>query len=158
MQEAKAYWQKPILLGQDASVTDPTEAARQHLADTIMKEGASLKALSRAINKNDAYLQQYIQRGKPRWLSETDRTVLERELPSLNPEKLRPPIPISRPGKRSSGSSGDGHNKPQVYLPPGSKLVDEPGLLHGLALLESLRDSTDWDLVISVLRQFAARS
>ena len=48
-------------------------AAIQGLA---AKAGVSLAALSRMLGRNDAYLQQFVQRGTPRVLAEADRRQL----------------------------------------------------------------------------------
>jgi len=54
------------------SQTDP----RQRLQELAMQGGVSLAGLSRLIGKNDAYLQQFVKRGSPRKLEETDRARL----------------------------------------------------------------------------------
>lgn len=51
---------------------DP-EQQRSALAALIDERGASLAELSRVIGRNAAYLQQYLQRGSPRLLAESDR-------------------------------------------------------------------------------------
>ena len=47
---------------------------REYLFRTIKKNrNFNLRSLSRSLNKNDAYLQQYIQRGSPNYLPEEER-------------------------------------------------------------------------------------
>ena len=47
--------------------------ARSTLAGLAVEAGASLAWLSRALGRNDAYLQQFVKRGTPRRLDEEDR-------------------------------------------------------------------------------------
>nr|WP_246587115.1 S24 family peptidase [Stakelama flava] len=42
----------------------------------VVEHGESYAALSRMIGRNDAYLQQYVRRGSPRMLAESDRRAL----------------------------------------------------------------------------------
>lgn len=49
---------------------------RKVLQDLAAKAGVSLAALSRMLGRNDAYLQQFVQRGTPRVLAERDRSYL----------------------------------------------------------------------------------
>ena len=53
-------------------LSDPRKA----LAALTLDRGESLAALSRLIGRNPAYLQQFVTRGSPRRLSETDRQIL----------------------------------------------------------------------------------
>ena len=46
------------------------------LVALVAARGDSLAALSRMIGRNDAYLQQYVTRGSPRFLAEADRRLL----------------------------------------------------------------------------------
>jgi phage repressor protein C with HTH and peptisase S24 domain len=54
--------------------TDP----RRKLLELAEERGVPLSRLSRLIGKNDAYLQQFVRRGSPRKLEETDRGMLAR--------------------------------------------------------------------------------
>jgi hypothetical protein len=56
---------------------DP-DAQRAALEALIAETGASLSELSRLLGRNLAYLQQYLVRGTPRLLSESDRGLLAR--------------------------------------------------------------------------------
>jgi len=56
------------------SGTDP----RQRLLELSEERGVPLSRLSRLIGKNDAYLQQFVRRGSPRKLEESDRGKLAR--------------------------------------------------------------------------------
>jgi phage repressor protein C with HTH and peptisase S24 domain len=51
---------------------------RERLAELARERGSSLAALSRMLNRNSAYLQQYITKGSPRKLEEADRRKLAR--------------------------------------------------------------------------------
>jgi hypothetical protein len=52
--------------------------ARKYLADALRELGIDMAVASDAINKNHAYIQQYIKREKPRWLPEQVRDLLVR--------------------------------------------------------------------------------
>jgi repressor LexA len=54
------------------------EAQRAALEALIGETGASLSELSRLLGRNAAYLQQYLVRGSPRLLAESDRALLAR--------------------------------------------------------------------------------
>src|ERR671914_564324 len=54
---------------------DESRAALQRL---IERNGEDYAGLSRLLGRNPAYIQQYIRRGSPRRLAETDRRVLAR--------------------------------------------------------------------------------
>ena len=53
-------------------------AIREHLDALIRDSGDAYAAVSRLIGRNPAYIQQFIRRGTPRRLSETDRRLLAR--------------------------------------------------------------------------------
>jgi phage repressor protein C with HTH and peptisase S24 domain len=55
-----------------------TEASRRRLLALAEGRGVSLSALSRMIDKNSSYLQQFVNRGSPRKLEEGDRAMLAR--------------------------------------------------------------------------------
>ena len=52
--------------------------ARKRLAELATEKGASLASLSRMLDRNTTYLQQYISKGSPRKLEEEDRRKLAR--------------------------------------------------------------------------------
>jgi transcriptional regulator with XRE-family HTH domain len=54
------------------------DAPRRRLAALAEERGVSLSSLSRLIGKNPSYLQQFLRKGSPRKLEETDRLVLSR--------------------------------------------------------------------------------
>ena len=54
------------------------DPARQRLIDLAERRGTSLSALSKLIGRNASYLQQFIRKGSPRKLEETDRATLAR--------------------------------------------------------------------------------
>ncbi len=56
----------------------PIPDPRQALVDLCERQGVSLAALSTLIGRNPSYLQQYVRKGSPRRLAETDRGVLAR--------------------------------------------------------------------------------
>jgi repressor LexA len=53
-----------------------TADPRAVLDALVIKSGESFAALSRMLQRNDAYLQQYVKRGTPRLLAERDRKLL----------------------------------------------------------------------------------
>lgn len=82
-------------------ITDP----RARLLDLANERGVSLSGLSELIGRNSTYLQQFIRKGSPRKLEETDRSTLahffgvaESELGAPE-EKYR----VDLPAKRSRG-------------------------------------------------------
>ncbi|MES2754152.1 MAG: S24 family peptidase [Pseudomonadota bacterium] len=52
------------------------EQVRANLIAAVERSGISLLRLSRMIGRNDAYLQQFVQRGSPRRLPERERSIL----------------------------------------------------------------------------------
>lgn len=56
------------------------DAVRGVIARLAVERGASLSELSRLLGRNPAYMQQFIERGSPRRLSEGDRATLARYL------------------------------------------------------------------------------
>jgi lambda repressor-like predicted transcriptional regulator len=70
----------------------PVDAPRALVAAAVLQTGGNLAELSRAIGKNHAYLQQYLERGIPRVLSEDVREKLA-VLLDLNPDQLRGTVP-----------------------------------------------------------------
>lgn len=73
-------------------VTATPEEARANLRRRAAERGYSLAELSRILDRNVAFVQQYIERGSPRILHEDDRLMLaqllvidERELGAREP-------------------------------------------------------------------------
>lgn len=58
------------------AVSDPQVDARQRLLELSQERGASLASLSKLLDKNASYLQQFIKKGSPRKLEERDRKTL----------------------------------------------------------------------------------
>ncbi|MEY4238511.1 MAG: hypothetical protein RL339_1112 [Pseudomonadota bacterium] len=76
-----------------------TADPRQRLLQLATERGASLSALSDLIGRNSTYLQQFIRKGSPRKLEETDRRTLARffgvdESELGAPEEFSSPQPI----------------------------------------------------------------
>jgi phage repressor protein C with HTH and peptisase S24 domain len=88
--------------------TDP-RARLLHLANV---RGASLSGLSELIGRNSTYLQQFIRKGSPRKLEETDRRTLARFFGVDEAE-------LGAPEEKSSGVAGK---------PPRGEWVDVPRL------------------------------
>ena len=82
-------------------------AARRYLAAELPL-GCWATVSRNELGRSHAFLQQYIRRGKPRFLGETDRNTLVR-LYDLDPDMLLPPSPsvgIARSGKKRRGKRG----------------------------------------------------
>ena len=87
------------------------DPARQRLMELADGRGVSLSSLSKLIGRNASYLQQFIRKGSPRKLEETDRATLARffgvgedELGAPEMEDISPPLPKSV-GKTPSSRS-----------------------------------------------------
>ena len=83
---------------------DPATAARQYLEASL--PFGQWAVVSRAIGRNHAYIEQYIRRGKPKYLGETDRERLV-ELYGIDGARLRPPkrpalTPVIRPREKTA--------------------------------------------------------
>src|SRR5947209_2139423 len=73
-----SYWKNPIRI---ATIPDMEgDIERNRLAALIAERGADLKAISLAIGRNHAYLQQYLKKGVPRHLPPAVRGALARHL------------------------------------------------------------------------------
>lgn len=87
---------------------DPRSALKALVAD---RPGESLASLSRLIGRNDAYLQQWAERGSPRVLAERDRALLARYL-GVGEDVLGGPVPppatVRVPRRDARASAGPG--------------------------------------------------
>jgi hypothetical protein len=92
------------------------DEARATLQRLCSERGESLAALSRLVGRNDAYLQQYLRKGTPRRLPETERRTLARYFaipdamlggpgaaPDATPGAL---VPVRRSAVRASAGPG----------------------------------------------------
>ena len=83
---------------------------RAAVARLAAERGASLSELSRLLGRNPAYMQQYIERGSPRRLSEGDRATLARYL-GVSEAALGGPVPrelVAVPRIDARASAGPG--------------------------------------------------
>jgi|SRR5579862_134615 len=69
-------------------MSDTTSAARRYLEAAL--PFGQWAAVSRLLGRNHSYIEQYIKRGKPKWLGEADRNKLV-EIYGLDPAQLLPP-------------------------------------------------------------------
>ena len=88
-------------------MADPT-AARKYLEASL--PFGQWTAVSHALGRNHAYIEQYIRRGKPKYLGETDRERLV-ELYGIDGERLKPPkrsasTILSRSREKRAGDLG----------------------------------------------------
>jgi hypothetical protein len=107
-----------------------SRAARKYLAEALPL--GNWAAVSRELDHNHAFLQQYIRRGKPLFLSEADRDRLA-ALYDLDPEKLKPPpksadlVHFRLVDDHQAGvHRGD---QPDVGLHRLDEIIDDPGTL-----------------------------
>lgn len=96
---------------------------RARLLDLSARSGASLAELSKLIGRNSTYLQQFVRKGSPRKLEETDRRTLARFF-GVAESELGAPEEISRAKRR-----GEWVAIPRLALGasagPGAMLADE---------------------------------
>lgn len=88
--------------------------AQQKLMDLAAQRGVSLSQLSRLINRNPSYLQQFVRKGSPRKLEETDRRMLARFF-GVDESLLGAPEEISSIADRKS-ASGEWVDVPRLAL------------------------------------------
>lgn len=120
---------------------------RQHIAKLLTEKGIELKAASKRIGRNDAYLHQYLSYGKPRVLAERDRhrlaTLLGVDEATLRDAKapLSPkpetPAEIVGPDSPDKVYLIEGHEyvavaryNLQASAGPGREAAASPALLH----------------------------
>ena len=104
-----------------------TADPRQRLLQLATERGASLSALSDLIGRNSTYLQQFIRKGSPRKLEETDRRTLARFF-GVAESELGAPEEISHVGQAKS-ARGEWVDVPRLALGasagPGAVLAAE---------------------------------
>ena len=97
------------------------QAVRENLERLIQSSGDGYAAVSRLLGRNPAYIQQFIKRGVPRRLSETDRRLIAGHFgvsesvlgaPDASPTPSATPPPRLRPDSAMSG-----HHAAIPYLP-----------------------------------------
>ena len=77
----------------------PLDDIRKMVLERITERGLTIADISRALNKNEAYLHQFIWRRSPKWLREADRAVVCRLL-EIPEAVLMPPMPDTVPSSR----------------------------------------------------------
>ena len=113
------------------------DAPRRRLRDALATAGLSLKEASRAIGRNDAYLQQFLYRELPRRLPEEARhrlaTILDIDQQQLADRHLsaamsdRPPAQISVPFFDVRAAAGGGAMPPDLSSSANSDSQDNAG-------------------------------
>jgi hypothetical protein len=78
----------------------PKDTVRAMVLERIRERGLTIADLSRALAKNDAYIHQFIWRGSPNWLGESDRAIVCRML-DIPDAVLKPPM--AEPGRPNRG-------------------------------------------------------
>jgi len=110
------------------SRNEPSAAARDRLLALAEGKGVSLTQLSRLIGRNGTYLQQYVRKGSPRKLEETDRRTLARFF-GVGEGELGAPEEISH---ASAQPRGDWCDVPRLALGasagPGALSGDEQAI------------------------------
>lgn len=102
--------QVPIPLGPGSKVRrgeQPKDTVRAMLFERIRDRGLTIADLSRALQRNEAYMHQFIWRGTPKWLREADRAVVCQML-DIPESLLRPSIPDVGPPLASPPANLDG--------------------------------------------------
>jgi phage repressor protein C with HTH and peptisase S24 domain len=95
------------------------EASRNRLLALSDARGVSLSALSRMIGKNPSYLQQFVRKGSPRKLEESDRAMLARFFGVAESE-------LGGPQEKSVGEWVDIPRLPlRASAGPGAEVVEE---------------------------------
>jgi hypothetical protein len=134
-------------------MADPAEA-REYLDQALRAEGLELKAVSLAIGRNHAYLQQYIRTGKPRYLPEGVREALVRVVPNLDGDRLKPP-PLELKLASAKKRGGQGGDQTQINAPRRRKIIDDPSTLELLDAWDDIRHPDQRALAIRILRSMA---
>lgn len=124
------------------------DEARRYLEIALANAGVDLANASRAIGRNAAYLQQYIRRGKPRWLNEQDRDTLV-VLYDLEGPRLQPPVKIVR-----TPLGSDRVQQSEAYPPKLGKVIKDPRTLDLLDIWERIRRDDAREMALRVLRTF----
>lgn len=92
-----------------------TSDPRQRLLQLSTERGASLSALSDLIGRNSTYLQQFIRKGSPRKLEETDRRTLARFF-GVDESELGAPEEFSSPAATTKPLRGEWVDVPRLPL------------------------------------------
>lgn len=106
---------------------------REALERAAAARGESLAALSRLIGRNAAYLQQFVMRGSPRLLAETDRRKLARYLGISDVALGGPPAEGLVPVARVDAGAAAGRGR-LVESERRSTLLLDPALLRRLGV------------------------
>ena len=80
---------------------ETTSSIAERLEKLMQQHGVSSLLLSKALNRNPAYIQQFIKRGTPRKLDEADRVILGRYF-GVSPDHFAP-ADIANPQRRTLG-------------------------------------------------------
>lgn len=137
---------------------DPSAAARKYLKEAIEANGLEMAPLSRALQHNHAYLQQYIESGTPRWLKEADRIALGAMIANLDTERLKEPPKASSPISSRRRPGTNGRDKPEVHPPISGKIVQDARTLELLDIWDEIESDEGRELALRVLRQFRTTS
>lgn len=134
------------------------EQARAYLDQALREADLQMKVISETLNLNHAYLQQYIKRGKPRWLPEPIREGLVSLVPNLDGDRLRPPPPILKSRVNPEGARRKGENEPQIDTPSQGEFIKEPSVLQLVRAYRKIRRPDRRALVLQVAESFADES
>ena len=102
------------------------------------ERGASLSQLSRLIGRNGTYLQQFVRKGSPRKLQETDRRTLARFF-GIDEAELGAPEDIS--SAESGGRDGEWSDVPRLAL---GASAGQGALASGEEAIGAFRFATRW--------------
>lgn len=140
----------------------PAEDARTALDRLARERGADFATLSRLIGRNPAYIQQYVRRGSPRLLAESDRRALA-EFLDVDESRLGGPVapPLSRfavpwlsprPSAGPGGSADGERRLDELGFPPDflRALGTRPGRVSAVTVAGASMEPTlaDGDLIL----------
>jgi len=125
----------------NADIAGPDDA-RAYLRQALEQKGVPLKHASELVGKTHSYIQQYLERGIPKWLPEPIREALVATY-GLDAARLRPP-PLQL------------HKRFDVNSQAFHKLKHDPSAIELLAIFGEL-DEKSRTLVVEMMRKLGGR-
>lgn len=134
-------------------------SARQYLEAAL--PFGQWQAASRAIGHDHAYIQQYIRRGVPRWLKETDRELLV-ALYELDADRLRPPSRSTNLTRFRVAAGNkpprDGDKQANIDFPGLNEVISEPGVVELVGAYMRIAADKDKKLAVSMVTALSRRA
>lgn len=123
---------------------DESDQARIYLERALAEAGVTLKDASAMVGRNQAYIQQFLERGTPVYLPEMIRNELVRQIPSIDGDKLKPTT------IRRKGAAKESYNVDHAKSKRKGKLIYDPQTLDFLNRWERLT-SPQKDLIDTIV-------